>query len=1116
MGTVYRAHDRLTSEIVALKQVSTAVWQPHIPEMALMLAQEFQALASLRHPHIIAVRDYGFADVRPQVASHPFFTMELLRQAHNLVDAAEMLPLPDRIHLLLQLLSALTYVHRRGIIHRDLKPGNVLVTGQTVKVLDFGLAAMAGQEALLSGTLPYIAPELMFGQPPSIASDLYAVGVIAYEMLVGWHPFPQSSSMVPTILYEGADFSYVTLERPLTAVLRCLLSRDPTQRYPDATTTIAALCEAMGWSLPAETAVTRDSFLQAAPFIGRQQELDQLMSLFAPNPATSPLAWLLSGESGIGKTRLLQELRTRALIQGVWVLRGQCQNGGGAYHLWQDILPPLLLMPGSQIELSELEAAVLYPLIPNLETVLGYTIPPAPPLDPPAAQTRLRLTVADVLRRAGQRQPILLLLEDLHLIDTHSLELLARIIPQIAGNEIRLVASYRPEERPSLPAELPPVKQLSLFRFSYSQVADLCAAVLGENGRQPHLVEFVHRETEGNTFFIVEVLRTLAEEAGRLAQVASMPLPLTIFAGGMQQMVQRRLQHVPALYQPLLQTAAIAGRQIDLTLLAHLYPNLDLQEWLTICANTAVLERPVGDRHWQFSHDKLRDGLLAQLSDSAAIALHQTVAAGLETVYAADLSSHYAALAFHFGRAAVTVRQKQYLQLAAQQAEQAYAHETAVTHLCTLLPLLTSVAETAVIQLQLGRLYKLIGRWDEARRCLEMARQQAETAVDHPTQAQALYALGNLARSQGQYSQALAWLEQARAYYHNLMPQHLPWVGRSLCAVLVEISNTHYQQGNYAAARLPLSLSLEIAQAADDPKSIALTEHSLGSIAYSQNEYETARTHFAAALTTRQNLPNKSELADSYNNLGLVAFRQGDFVTAQDYFGQSLALRRAAGDRWAIAASLNNLGLIPYQQGDYEAARGYWQEVLHIRRALGDDWGTAGVLDNLALIAMSQADAAQLARAVQLMAEGVALRRRLGDRQGLAISLGNRGRLSLRLGEVATAVTCYRESLQLAAEIGDQLGMIFALTGIAAAWTTATEIAATTAASAQEAVQLLAAASANMQQLGGYWERDEQALYDAALAQAQTHLPPDEFAAAWARGSTLPLSAAQQLVGIHV
>ena len=218
MGRVYRALDRLRGTEVALKQLLVAPShravddtgsehsppRHHICEIPLLgggtlrlgsdsddweqkasaeglsaLAEEFRTLTTLRHPNVISVLDYGF-----DAAGQPFYTMELLVQAEPLLQFAHGRPLKQQLELVIQVLHALTYLHRRGIVHRDLTPSNVLVVsgpeGPLVKVLDFGLAidAERGNTTSAAGTLLYMAPEIFHGEPASVASDLYAIGAM--------------------------------------------------------------------------------------------------------------------------------------------------------------------------------------------------------------------------------------------------------------------------------------------------------------------------------------------------------------------------------------------------------------------------------------------------------------------------------------------------------------------------------------------------------------------------------------------------------------------------------------------------------------------------------------------------------------------------------------------------------------------------------------------------------------------------------------------------------------------------------------------------------------------------------------------------------------------------
>src|SRR5215207_9699038 len=188
LGVVYRAFDSLTGNHVALKrmevdaasaEMNPAANSPRYQHM--LLAHEFRMLASLGHPNIIRVFDYGFTAGRK-----PFFVMELLDSPETLHEAGSKHEIKGKVELLIQVLQAIAYLHRHGILHRDLKPNNVLVGKDgLVKVLDFGIAVKQDEPQEVAGTIHYMAPETIRGEGAVVGSDLFAIGVIAYELLNG-------------------------------------------------------------------------------------------------------------------------------------------------------------------------------------------------------------------------------------------------------------------------------------------------------------------------------------------------------------------------------------------------------------------------------------------------------------------------------------------------------------------------------------------------------------------------------------------------------------------------------------------------------------------------------------------------------------------------------------------------------------------------------------------------------------------------------------------------------------------------------------------------------------------------------------------------------------------
>ena len=191
MGVVYRGVDPKIGRAVAVKTVLLDEAEGgRAGELRERLIREVKAAGTLQHPNIITVHDVGVEN------GAPYIVMELI-QGRGLDKVLEerMLPVEESLRILRDTARALDFAHARGVIHRDIKPSNILIaTDGTVKLVDFGIAKVAGTETITEkgaviGSLPFMAPESLRGEPPSAASDRFSLAVMAYLMLTGRKPF---------------------------------------------------------------------------------------------------------------------------------------------------------------------------------------------------------------------------------------------------------------------------------------------------------------------------------------------------------------------------------------------------------------------------------------------------------------------------------------------------------------------------------------------------------------------------------------------------------------------------------------------------------------------------------------------------------------------------------------------------------------------------------------------------------------------------------------------------------------------------------------------------------------------------------------------------------------
>ena len=358
--------------------------------------------------------------------------------------------------------------------------------------------------------------------------------------------------------------------------------------------------------------------------IGRQDELTLLSGALESAIAGEGSAWLVGGESGIGKSRLLDEVRSRALVRGLLVLTGRAEANQAPYSVSRNTVLRLALV----VEVSDEEAGILKVVFPEIERVLGRSIPDSS-VDPQMFNERLIEIVATLVQR--YKGPILLELEDCHVLGP-SLRIIQKLNEMAETLPILIIASYRDEERPQLPDECPGMRLLRMSRFNPSEIREITVSMLGpELGSNAEILSFLERETEGNAFFLVEAVRELAETSGRLDRVSAEVLPEHVFSGGMLDYARRRLDRLASWAKRPIQIAAIIGRDLDLDVLRLATAGTDLDTLLVACGNSSILEGY--GYQWRFTHDKLREAVLAEIGGDLRRELSLKVATAIESVH---------------------------------------------------------------------------------------------------------------------------------------------------------------------------------------------------------------------------------------------------------------------------------------------------------------------------------------------------------------------------------------------------------------------------------------------------------------------------------------------------
>ncbi len=1010
MGTVYRAVDRLNGQVVALKRIEphTTAAQADLTDAGFLqtLTHEFSILAGLRHPHIISVLDYGLDAQR-----RPFFTMELLDDAQTIVAAAQHMTTPKRLDLALQLLQALAYLHRRGILHRDLKPANVLYAGETVRVLDFGLASLGATSDELAGTTTYMAPEMLRERQHVPASDLFAVGVLMAQMLMGRLPFASGD---PLSLLQGAPDLGDIPDADLRAVLERLLQKRPEERYASAHDALTALAAVAGVTLTEQPEI-RESYLQAAPFTGRQAELAQLHAALQAALAGRGSAVLIGGESGIGKSRLLHELRIRALTLGAGVYSGQTvQTGGAEFQLWRQPLAHLLL-EADPSTLTAAELRLIADLLTDAERLLGQQIETTQAPNDTQQNRTERLTYLLLRLLEAAKRPLVLLLEDIQWSDNldvlHAINRAAQRLPLL------VLASYRSDDAPDLYAQLNIMDHIVLQRFAESEIRQLCDAMLGTTGEKRALVGRLQRESEGNVFFLIETLRALAEHSATLTQIDDTDAAQAVLPASIVEIVQRRLAFVPDWAQGLLHSAAIAGRQLDLHLLTHIaatHDGPDAQTWLSAIAGAALIGLNEGT--WRFSHDKLREALLHMLSSDEKARLSRHVAEGIEALYPDD-ETQAQRLAQLWQTAGDAQRAFDHVLVACagyqrQGLKQALSKATEMG-----LALYEQLAQRGQppaphIRVRLlnwrGAAYETL----DFQQSILSFKSALDASVQQGLAASVVTAtvgLANIYAESGDYEQAEVYLQQAEATVKQADDPRLRYT----------LLNS---RGNLAFNRHDLRTALDLRLDADgivqtlaDPSLLLENKRELALIYYAMNDEPTAEAHLRVAMEIAEAFKFTNSMAACLLLQGTEAARRGRYEQASESLKQALYLYEQQGHMRDISQVQHNLGTLVREIGQIDDAIDYYVRALRIGEVVGDRPKVASMVCQLADAWYLKGD---YKRAYDYGTQALQIGRETNFTPVVVAVLGYLVRICLRSGRVAEAQQHALEGLQAALDMG--------------------------------------------------------------------------------------------------
>jgi tetratricopeptide (TPR) repeat protein len=1041
MGTLYRVSDEIREgRILGLKTVPLNIQETAGAEY---FQREFQLLTQMRHPNLVSVYDFGIT-----IQGEFYFTMEWVKGQALDPDSRSLEPAAT-VPIIVQICRALSYLHTRGVVHGDLKPANVLLVDDRVKIVDFGVALEIKSFALRAHyhTPGYSAPDFKLDH----RMDLYSLGATWYALLLGEPPmFMSGGEYLIQLMLTGVLETQTQVPVEIGEIIVKLLAHDPGDRYSGANEVIEAINQVTGSHYDLETRETSRSYALRSRFVGREAELETLQAIWEQAQATGGRIVLVGGESGVGKTRLVEEFVVPAELKGARVARGQClENDGTAYRAWREILRVLIryveLVQYAEIadqEILKRVGPVLALLLPELrerEYLQGME-PPAE-LDPQAAQQRLNDAIVQVLRAAAELRPTVVVIEDAHWADEATLELLRSLARVSEQAGLLVCVTYRSDEiepkhvLAALAAER--IERIMLPSLMPEVTSKLVLSMLGLEQIPVSLTQRVQQVTGGNAFFTQELIRTLAEDGVALqrtvagwrvdsAALQAMSLPASI-----RQVVGQRLARLSAEAQQVLRWASVAGPLfwegiiVEIGRLSGERVRATLREALD---RELIFERETsnfeGEREFLFVKPSVHEASYESVPLLERQEHHRRAAAWLLAQGEEPVNEHLGLIAGHLEQGGQTEQAVTYWHRAGEQAAAQFANSEAIGYLSRALNLAPEAeyAERYELLLIRERIYYVQGMREVWQQDLSALKESADALDDDRRRAEVALRQAHYFVATGDFQAAIAatqsTIDLARAAQdRNHEAAGCLWLGRTL-----------WHQGKYDAAWLQIQQALILARAAGTRQVEADSLHNLGNVSGYRLDFTEAAVYWEQGLAIYREIGYRVGEVNALSNIGEASMYLGDYTGAKTYFESSLSVCREIGERRHEGHVLCSLGLLSLNLGDYAGAGPYLDRSLHMAREVVFRRGEATALVYLGLLSHCLGDneaAQEHSRQALLVARDIGER----DLQGRALT--NLGHALAGLGHRAEAAELYQQALTLRRELGQRALAMESLTGLA-------------------------------------------------------------------------------------
>ncbi len=938
--SVYRVFDASDRHEKAIKILRHELSET---QQLLRFKSEFTTLASLDHPSIVRVCEFGLLRERL-----PYFTMEFFegQKISDWFDGSNW----DALHdVLIQIASALHHIHRLGIVHLDLKPSNILVDDAgKAKIMDFGVAIESRQifDRQIRGTLHYMSPEVLRQDRVDARADLYALGMTIYETVTGALPGYGKPALDVIRMHLDESIRPASSINPgvpeeLDRIIAKLLETDPRHRYSSSAALLQALAEAAGTTVPTAELLLGNGELFAAPLINREDEVAQLSRLIEDAREGRGGGVLIAGAEGVGKSRIVRDVTLRAQLDGARVFCGRCPiNRKTIYAPFFDIFQQMVLAVNPEANVTEEVRRLMRTPIRDEVPTLGRKY---------RLFNRFVQSLQDLygfLNASSDTTgaPLIIVVEDVQWADRSTSELFSFLVGEAKQNRLMVVGTLTGSD----PAWIQRAQEgsfpvVNVGPLDEPLVRELVQALLGEQTVSDEFVRWVFWESAGSPMNVRRVLDYLVthrflhwQASGWVADVER--IRTLRIPGGAASILMEKVDALSCEERGLLQAAAVFGEVAEIELLTDVSsstPDETYESIQSIVRQGIVDESPDG-KTVSFPQIHLRDAVYGAMPDTRRAELHLRAGNALEPRLQTGSTHLLGQIAFHFARANDIDRGIRYSIEAGELASRSAAHQDATDFYRLALELMDLAAiddeRKSDAREKLADAYYRSSDYRSAMQSYQFLLKSIQARSQpgpNPDLARVTKKIGKVLSKRGEHEPALAYFQAAMTEYERL--------GQTLevAELLNRIAGLFREQDDLVMARDYAERALRLLNPAQPTVVYGYVKNMLGVLEYATGNWQKSREPFLEALTVSEKVASEQLCKVASTNLGNTLWKLGDWKSALQYYKINLNLSETEGDLWDLVTAYNNVGVIEFCRGDFKDAAQYFEKSIRIDEKIG-------------------------------------------------------------------------------------------------------------------------------------------------------------------------------------